>query len=105
MYVTKNINAEHEDLIHDVAYDFYGKRMATCSSDQKVKVWDQDEAGNWVCSASWKTHNGSVWKVNFAHPEFGQVSINTTDVVGADTDHHGLFIIDHHRSSLITDHH
>ena len=38
MYVTKSINADHEDLIHDVAYDFYGKRMATCSSDQKVKV-------------------------------------------------------------------
>ena len=73
MYVTKSINADHEDLIHDVAYDFYGKRMATCSSDQKVKVWDQDEAGNWNCSASWKTHNGSVWKVTWAHPEFGQV--------------------------------
>jgi len=50
-----------------------GKRMATCSSDQKVKVWDQDEAGNWTCSASWKSHYGSVWKVNWAHPEFGQV--------------------------------
>ena len=54
MYVTKSINANHEDLIHDVAYDFYGKRMATCSSDQKVKVWDQQENGEWVCSArSW----------------------------------------------------
>ena len=41
MYVTKSLNADHEDLVHDVAYDFYGKRMATCSSDQKVKVWDQ----------------------------------------------------------------
>jgi len=73
MYVTKSINADHEDLIHDVAYDFYGRRMATCSSDQKVKVWDQDEQGNWTCSASWKSHCGSVWKVNWAHPEFGQV--------------------------------
>ena len=106
MYVTKSINANHEDLIHDVAYDFYGKRMATCSSDQKVKVWDQQENGEWVCSArswtqsktissarlgprkkyrllslrikyhfdfSWKSHYGSVWKVNWAHPEFGQV--------------------------------
>lgn len=36
MYVTKSIKADHEDLIHDVAYDFYGRRMATCSSDQKV---------------------------------------------------------------------
>lgn len=73
MYVTKSISADHEDLIHDVAYDFYGRRMATCSSDQKVKVWDQDDAGNWTCSASWKSHHGSVWKVNWAHPEFGQV--------------------------------
>ena len=39
MYVAKSINADHEDLIHDVAYDFYGKRMATCSSDQKVNVF------------------------------------------------------------------
>jgi hypothetical protein len=28
------------------------------------QVWDQDEAGTWVCSASWKTHYGSVWKVS-----------------------------------------
>lgn len=73
MYVAKSIKADHEDLIHDVAYDFYGRRMATCSSDQTVKIWDQDESGTWVCSASWKTHCGSVWKVTWAHPEFGQV--------------------------------
>jgi len=73
MYVSKSINADHKDLIHDVAYDFYGRRMATCSSDQTVKVWDQDDAGSWTCSATWKTHYGSVWKVTWAHPEFGQV--------------------------------
>ena len=39
MFVAKNIPTDHKDLIHDVAYDFYGKRMATCSSDQSVKVW------------------------------------------------------------------
>ncbi|XP_039260612.1 nucleoporin SEH1-like [Styela clava] len=67
------INAEHKDLIHDLAFDHYGKRMATCSSDQTVKVWDLDDDGDWYCSSSWKTHNGSVWKVCWAHPEFGQV--------------------------------
>ena len=35
----KSIKTEHKDLIHDVVYDFYGTRMATCSSDQCVKVW------------------------------------------------------------------
>ncbi len=38
MFKTKSIQAEHKDLIHDVAYDYHGRRMATCSSDQYVKV-------------------------------------------------------------------
>ncbi|XP_017883043.1 nucleoporin SEH1-A isoform X2 [Ceratina calcarata] len=73
MFEAHSINAEHKDLIHDIAYDFYGQRMATCSSDQFVKVWDEDEHGNWHLTASWKAHSGSVWKVTWAHPEFGQV--------------------------------
>lgn len=73
MFQARTINAEHKDLIHDVAYDFYGRRLATCSSDQSVKVFDLDENDEWRCTADWKTHAGSVWKVNWAHPEFGQI--------------------------------
>ncbi|XP_013785645.1 nucleoporin SEH1-like isoform X1 [Limulus polyphemus] len=73
MFVARSIHADHKDLIHDVAYDFYGRRLATCSSDQSVKIWDVGEDGQWHCTASWKTHSGSVWKVTWAHPEFGQV--------------------------------
>lgn len=39
LFESQTIFADHKDLIHDVAYDFYGERMATCSSDQYVKVW------------------------------------------------------------------
>lgn len=73
MFVARSISAEHKDLIHDVAYDFHGRRMATCSSDQSVKVWDLGEDSQWNCTADWKTHSGPVWKVTWAHPEFGQV--------------------------------
>ncbi|XP_016107514.1 nucleoporin seh1-like [Sinocyclocheilus grahami] len=73
MFVAKSIAADHKDLIHDVSYDFHGRRMATCSSDQSVKVWDKGDDGEWRCTASWKTHSGSVWRVTWAHPEFGQV--------------------------------
>jgi len=38
MFVAKSIAADHKDLIHDVSYDFHGRRMATCSSDQSVKA-------------------------------------------------------------------
>ncbi|XP_070575761.1 nucleoporin SEH1-like [Ptychodera flava] len=73
MFVAKTISAEHKDLIHDVAYDFHGRRMATCSSDQSVQVWDLREDGEWHCTGNWRTHSGSVWRVTWAHPEFGQV--------------------------------
>lgn len=47
--------------------------MATCSSDQTIKVWEQNEKGQWIVSASWKAHSGSIWRLSWAHPEFGQV--------------------------------
>ena len=63
---------DHEVLMHDVSFDFHKHRMATCSSDQSIKVWDKSESGDWHCTTSWKTHSGSVWHVTWAHPEFGQ---------------------------------
>lgn len=73
MHPPRHIPTEHKDIIHDVSFDYYGKRMATCSSDHTVKIWDLMENGEWKCTADWKTHSGSVWKVTWAHPEFGQV--------------------------------
>lgn len=73
MFTAKKLPTTHKDLIHDVSYDFYGRRMATCSSDQSVQVWDMDSEGEWKQTAHWKTHSGSVWRVTWAHPEFGQV--------------------------------
>ena len=34
-------NSGHLDVIHDIEYDFYGTRFATCSSDQTIKIWEQ----------------------------------------------------------------
>lgn len=44
MFDVEPIIADHKDVIHDVVFDYYGRRMATCSSDQTVKVgknWKQ----------------------------------------------------------------
>eukprot|EP00128_Syssomonas_multiformis_P015646 Colp12_sorted_trinity150504_noHs@6268 len=71
--LSQPLPTHHEDLIHDVAYDFYGRRLCTCSSDHQIMVWDQDAQGGWVCTAKWKAHQGSVWRVCWSHPEFGQV--------------------------------
>jgi len=74
MRVFNRFSTGHDDLIHDISYDYYGKRLATCSSDQKIKVWDQNEVnGEWSLSTDWKAHCGSVWKLAWAHPEFGSI--------------------------------
>ena len=41
----RKFSTNHEDYIHDIGWDYYGKRLATCSSDQKLKVFDQDANG------------------------------------------------------------
>ncbi|CDK24080.1 unnamed protein product [Kuraishia capsulata CBS 1993] len=64
----------HEELIHDLAYDFYGRQLATCSSDQHIKVFDLDpNTSEWILNDSWKAHDSSVVKVAFAAPEFGHI--------------------------------
>jgi hypothetical protein len=39
MYTAATIPGDHKDLIHDVAYDWYGRRLATCSSDQVLTFY------------------------------------------------------------------
>jgi nucleoporin SEH1 len=66
------LGTEHQDLIHDVAYDYYGLRLATCSSDQRIKIWEaSQEEDIWQLNDEWKAHDGSVLKVSWSHPEYG----------------------------------
>jgi nucleoporin SEH1 len=70
----KPFATNHEELIHDVAYDFYGKQIATCSSDQHIKVFDLDSTTNeWIVNDSWKAHDSSIVKLSWASPEFGKI--------------------------------
>lgn len=73
MFNSEVITSQHSDLVHDVSYDFYGLRFATCSSDQTIKVWDKNENDEWSVSTSWKAHSASVWRLCWSHPEFGQI--------------------------------
>lgn len=58
--------------MHDLAFDWYGQRLATCSSDARIRVWEW-AGGRWQSTGEMKAHSGSVLRLSWAHPEFGTV--------------------------------
>ncbi|KAJ7889222.1 WD40-repeat-containing domain protein [Mycena leptocephala] len=74
MIQTGLIPNAHNDLVTDASYDFYGLRLATCSLDQRIKLWQLDETnGSWTLEDDWKAHDAAVSKISWAHPEFGTI--------------------------------
>jgi len=65
------LNTHHEDMIHDVQMD-YGRRLATCSSDRTIKIFEVTN-DNSTQVAELKGHEGPVWQVCWAHPKFGSL--------------------------------
>ncbi|TGZ84120.1 transport protein SEC13 [Ascodesmis nigricans] len=62
----------HEDMIHDCALDYYGKRLATCSSDKTIKIFEIDGQNHRLIETL-RGHDGPVWQVSWAHPKFGNI--------------------------------
>jgi len=81
------LSSRHNDYIHDVSFDCYGRRMATCSGDRFVRIWDyvliennnnnnmedsnEEENLGWQLSSEFQAHRGSVTKVTWCHSEYG----------------------------------
>jgi protein transport protein SEC13 len=57
-------------LQHDAVLDYYGRRLATCSSDRSIKIFEVENDKH-VLSETLKGHDGAVWCVSWAHPKFG----------------------------------
>eukprot|EP00188_Purpureofilum_apyrenoidigerum_P000652 Plantae.Rhodophyta-Purpureofilum_apyrenoidigerum.ctg12987.p1 GENE.Plantae.Rhodophyta-Purpureofilum_apyrenoidigerum.ctg12987~~Plantae.Rhodophyta-Purpureofilum_apyrenoidigerum.ctg12987.p1 ORF type:complete len:334 (+),score=36.48 Plantae.Rhodophyta-Purpureofilum_apyrenoidigerum.ctg12987:115-1116(+) len=67
------IETGHTDMIHDAQWDYYGRRLATCSSDGTVRIFDVDAAGDRKMEAELHGHDGPVWQIAWAHPMYDNV--------------------------------
>ena len=80
----------HLDYLHDVCYDWYGDRLATCSADHRIRIFQRipptpvaaastfspsssspSSLPPYVCVAELRGHSGSIHRLSFCHPEFG----------------------------------
>lgn len=69
---SEKIETGHHDMVHDVAMDYYGKRIATASSDNTIKITGvSNNASQYLVTLS--GHQGPVWKVDWAHPKYGAI--------------------------------
>ncbi|KAI9026880.1 WD40-repeat-containing domain protein [Hyaloraphidium curvatum] len=69
-----DVPTNHEDLVHDAQLDYYGKRLATCSSDRTVRIFDTAENGAaYRLVDTLRGHDGPVWQVAWAHPKYGSL--------------------------------
>lgn len=67
--VLNTIDTGHEDMIHDADVDYYGLHLATCSSDNSVKIYDIKNGAHNLLE-DLKGHFGPVWQVAWSHPKF-----------------------------------
>ncbi|KJE89028.1 protein transporter SEC13 [Capsaspora owczarzaki ATCC 30864] len=67
-----SVDTRHEDMIHDAQLDFFGKRLATASSDRTIRIFDVvGDKHTFVTEL--KGHEGPVWQVAWAHPKYGNI--------------------------------
>jgi len=81
-------SSAHDDMIHDAVLDYYGRRLATCSSDKTIKIFDIEPSASTSTSgpnaqaqqpdthrltATLTGHEGAVWSVAWSHPKFGTI--------------------------------
>lgn len=65
-------NSGHDDMIHDAVLDYYGRRLATCSSDKTIKIFEVEGQEHRLVETL-KGHEGAVWCVAWAHPKYGNI--------------------------------
>jgi len=52
--------------------DYYGRRLATCSSDKTIRIFEVEGESSKLLQVL-KGHEGPVWQVSWAHPKFGNL--------------------------------
>lgn len=72
MTTVASFDTQHEDMIHDAQMDYYGKRLATCSSDRTIKIFEIS-GDSQTQIAELLGHEGPVWQIAWAHPKFGSL--------------------------------
>ncbi|VDN53720.1 unnamed protein product [Dracunculus medinensis] len=71
--IVSRVDTAHRATVHDAQMNFYGTKLATCSSDCLVKIFELKPSGQTYLVAELSGHDGPVWQVVWAHPKFDNI--------------------------------
>eukprot|EP00586_Coscinodiscus_wailesii_P015647 CAMPEP_0172495672 /NCGR_PEP_ID=MMETSP1066-20121228/74339_1 /TAXON_ID=671091 /ORGANISM="Coscinodiscus wailesii, Strain CCMP2513" /LENGTH=261 /DNA_ID=CAMNT_0013267495 /DNA_START=113 /DNA_END=894 /DNA_ORIENTATION=+ len=67
------VDTQHDDMIHDAQLDYYGCKLATCSSDRTIKIFNVTTSG-YTHTTTLQSHtSGPIWEIAWSHPQFGSL--------------------------------
>jgi len=61
--VDVSVDTQHEDMVHDAQLDYYSRKLATCSSDRSIKIFEVGLGEKVTLLATLTGHEGPVWEV------------------------------------------
>lgn len=70
--LNQKLELKTEAYVHCISFNYFGDRLALSCADQSISVYNLQE-NTWVLSLRWVAHNGAVFRVRWAHPEFGTI--------------------------------
>jgi len=72
------IEKNQKEVVYDMSFDWFGKRLAVITGDRKIKIYVKNNEGNFVIDSEFTGHSGPIWRVKWAHPDFGSVIATCT---------------------------
>ncbi|KAI5477056.1 vesicle budding-related protein, protein transporter SEC13 [Pseudohyphozyma bogoriensis] len=67
------VETGHSDLIHDAQLDYYGRRLATASSDRTIRIFEVEGESDYRLADTLRGHDGPIHALAWAHPSFGSI--------------------------------
>ena len=75
--MTISFETNHKNIIHDTQFDYYGKYLATCSSDQHIHIYEIDnQTHQQILREKIHAHQAPIWRLSWSLPEFGNLLVS-----------------------------
>ncbi|ETV98634.1 hypothetical protein H310_08751 [Aphanomyces invadans] len=73
------VETDHTDMIYDIKIDYHGHRVATCSSDRTVRIYEAKQVAtpNKLVAVVDVPCDGPVWRLAWSHPKFNVLAAST----------------------------